>query len=322
MDATCRTHPRTPRGPSGPATQRPGVWRYSPRWLFALALCLCLWPALAQATAGAQTPGADAVPSAPAEFVPFRWSGEELYYSFRFNGAEAMRAALRTGKPRTNSLGTYIPLAAFAQSVGLFHRLYPLEDRASTYLDAQRLVPMRSEKDFREKGEKRLYEVDYAHEEFEARVERAHQDNLRRFRTPILPNTHDMLSWLYHLRANTDLRVGQQTSFYVYDGWLVSHITIKVVAREDVLTPMGWFKTWRVDFVRDIVTTHVAVENAAHRATAPTTPAVRVKEAARHSGSFWLTRDENRLPVRVRVNTMFGDGEGVLVRFKHGAAPE
>lgn len=258
---------------------------------------------------------------APGE-VDFRWAGEELYYSIRVNGAEAMRAGLRTGVLRQTNGRPYIALNGMARSQGFFHAIYPLDDRVHTFLDPHDFRPLRSEKVFLEAGKSRSYNVDYRHSRFEAQVERAQETRITRFRSPIPGSTHDMLTWVYDLRRIANFSVGDTFSFYIYDGWLLSRLDLEIVGREDLLTPMGWFKTWKVSFSRGIMDVAVPLseKNDANdgEKKKPTPPLVSLRESARHSGHIWFSRDENLLPVRVAINTTFGAGEAVLIQYQPG----
>ncbi|RAL21548.1 hypothetical protein DL240_11870 [Lujinxingia litoralis] len=307
--------------------------RHSARPLIALMLALValsLTPLEARAqrptklSAVAQPGGAEltrALPATtPAPPEPrardFRWAEEELFFSVRVNDAEAMRAGLRTGELRRNNGRVYVPLSGTAQSRGFFHAVYPLDDRANTYLDPVSFRPWRTEKRFEERGQTRVYNVDYHHPSFEARVERHRNERKSRLRTAIPERTHDMLTWLYELRSQPQLEPGQRFSFYIYDGWLLSRLDVEVAAREDILTPLGWFHTYRLDFVRHIMDADRGAIDADRGERSA--PRVAMREEARHSGSLWLSRDANLIPVRVTINTPLGAGEAVLIHYKPG----
>lgn len=253
----------------------------------------------------------------PVQNGTFPWVGEELFYSVRINGAEAMRAGIRSGEVRTRERGgSYVAISGMAQSRGFFNAIYPLDDRANTYLNPINFFPLRSEKVFDEAGKRRTYFVDYRQQRFEARVERERDDRLTRFTTPIPGSTHDMLTWIYALRGERNLAVGDQFSFYIYDGWLVSRLDLEVVGAEDLLTPMGWFKTWRVSFSREIMNVSGGGEDSNGQRRPPN---VSLRESGRHTGNLWFSRDENLLPVRATISTMLGSGEAVLIRYQPGS---
>lgn len=243
----------------------------------------------------------------------FPWTNEELFYSVRMAGSEAMRAVLRTGRLQNSGNRQYIPINGVARSRGFFHAIYPVDDKANTFFDPVSGRPLHSEKVFDENDRFRRYTVDYRHQDYTARVERKRNNRLARFKSRIPGETHDMITWLYDLRRTPNMSMGDEFSYYIYDGWLLSRVDLKVVDREDLLTPMGWFKTWRLDYTREIMDT----DDDDDSDVGP--PSTFIEEQARHSGSIWLSRDANLLPVRVTIDTMLGAGEAVLIRYTPGS---
>jgi len=251
-----------------------------------------------------------AVPSggfAQEEAPKFRFANEEFYYSIRLNNVEAIRVGVRAGDVRFKDGKPYIPISGTAQSTGFFHSFYPINDRAHTFMNPMTYKPLRSEKYFDEKGDIRIYKVDFTHSTYHARVERERNDTQRRFNMAIPGTTHDMITWIYELRTREDFALNREMTFYVYDGWKLSAIRGKVVAKEDVHTPMGWFKAWRVDFERDVLNS---------RGQRNGEPILQVRDAGATTASFWVSRDENRLPIKVAISTPLGSAEAVLIKLK------
>ena len=248
----------------------------------------------------------------------FPWVGEELYYSVRINNSEAIRAGIRTGDVRRRGGRNYVPVNGMARSRGFFNAVYPIDDQANTYLDPDTSFPLRSEKTFEENNRLRRYDVDYKHGSYIAKVERVRGDRETHFQAPIPPDTHDMVTWLYDLRRVGDIAIGDEFSYYIYDGWLLSRVDLEVKEREDLLTPMGWFKTWRLDFARQIMNVERQSRNDDNPTPKP--PNINVREERRHTGSLWLSRDVNYLPVRVTIDTMLGPGEAVIIGYTPGRA--
>ncbi len=247
----------------------------------------------------------------------FPWVGEELYYSVLLRDSEAMRAGVRAGEVRRHGQRFYVPVSGMVRSQGWFNALYPVDDQANTFMDPESSYPLRTEKTFDENDRFRSYDVDYQHDEFTAHVERHRQTRQSHFEAPIPGDVHDMMTWLYDLRRAGNISIGDEFSYYVYDGWLHSRVDLEVVEREDLLTPIGWFKTWRLTFARHILNTD-AVDDENNPTPQP--PEISVREEARHTGSLWLSRDVNLLPVRVTVDTMWGSGEAVIIRYVPGKA--
>ncbi len=243
----------------------------------------------------------------------FPWAQEELFYSVRMAGSEAMRAGIRVGDLQNSGGRNYIPINGVARSRGFFHAIYPVDDAANTFFDPVSGRPLHSEKVFDENDRFRRYTVDYRHQDYLAQVERERNNRLARFQSRIPSDTHDMITWLYQLRRTENLSMGDEFSFYIYDGWLLSRLDLKVVGREDLLTPMGWFKTWRLDYTREIMET----DDTDEEDSGP--PSTFIDERARHTGSLWLSRDANLLPDRVTIDTILGAGEAVLIRYNPGS---
>lgn len=275
--------------------------------------------------AAAETPGADREDSASGEGEQivdeadpptFPWVGEELYYSVLLRNSEAMRAGVRTGDIRQHRGQSYVPINGMVRSRGWFNAIYPVDDEANTFMNPTTFFPLRTEKTFEENNRFRSYDVDYHHHSFTAQVERKRHNRQSQFESPIPGNVHDMITWVYELRSVGNVSIGDTFSFYVYDGWLHSRVDLEVAEREALLTPIGWFKTWRLDFARQILDADAVNDDDA----GPQPPDISIRERARHTGSLWLSRDVNMLPVRVTVDTMWGAGEAVIIRYVPGQA--
>jgi hypothetical protein len=254
----------------------------------------------------------------------FAWQGEELYFSIRLNGAEAMRAALRVGKMRTVGGHRLVPVAGMARSMGFFEKVYPVDDHLKTFLDPQTSRPLHSTKVFDERNKYRKYQVDYVHSTYRARVQKYYHNResdkrrRRRYIKAIPGTTHDMVSWMYELRSEGNLRVGKTFSFYVYDGWKLSRIDAVVRGKEDVYTPMGWFKGWKIAFEREVLRSkarHVTLGEGDKKRRIPREPLLRVRTPSKRTGELWLSRDENLVPFKVRLVSKMGVGEAFLMKY-------
>ncbi len=244
----------------------------------------------------------------PAQEVEFRYAGEELYYSIRLNGVEAIRAAARVGDVRYKEGHPYVAVSGTAQSAGIFHNIYPVNNRADTFFNPVSLRPLRSEKFFDESGKVRSYHVDFTHSTYRAKVLKTRDEQpRRRFTKPIPGTTHDMATWFFELRKHPDLKVGDEMAYFIYDGWKLYRLRARVVKKEDVYSPIGWFKSYRIDFTREALNT---------KRTKGAGPILSVSKPEEPSGSLWVSRDENLIPVKVSVNTQWGVGEALLIKYK------
>jgi hypothetical protein len=272
------------------------------------ALVMSTLMLLSTASFAQQAPTEPATVGPEPEPATFRWAGEELYFSVRLNGVEAIRTGVRAGDVRYKDGHPYVAVSGTAQSTGIFDNIYPVNDRAHTSLNPTTLRPLRSEKFFEEAGSHRSYHVDWVHSTYQAKVRKEKKaKRTRKFTKAIPGTTNDMISWFYELRQKQDLRIGEQLSYYVYDGWRLYKLEATVVKTEDVYTPLGWFKAYKIDFTRTSLRS---------RRNKGASPIISVAKPATPSGSLWVSRDENLIPIKVQVATEWGVGEAVLIKYK------
>ena len=177
--------------------------------------------------------------------------------------------------------------------MAIFHSFYPVNDRADTYMNPVTLRPLRSEKFFDEAGSERSYHVDYVHSTYHAKVLRTRHGKTRcKYNKPIPGTTHDMVTWFMELRNRGEMEIGDRMSYFIYDGWRLYRLHATVAKREDVYTPIGWFKTYRIDFTRESLKTKRAKGSS---------PILTVSKPAEPSGSLWVSRDENFIPIKVAI---------------------
>ncbi|SNB46265.1 DUF3108 domain-containing protein [Geobacter sp. DSM 9736] len=96
--------------------------------------------------------------------------------------------------------------------------------------------------------------------------------------------TYDRLSSIYFIRS-TNLVPGQSIFFHIYDFKRVWKADVRVVKREEIRTPLGKFKTV-------VVTSQLAHDGV---------------PAKVGNGTFWLTDDTRRIPVRIRTTISAGE---------------
>ena len=296
--------PTPPCPPPGEGSESDSPLRLRSLCATALALlAICVMPSRAPAEQAHNHSRA----SDPAD--SFRWNHEQFFYSLRVNGAEAMRATLKAGATRTNGKRSYVPLGLGVRSFGFFDNVYSVNDRADTYMNPRTLRPYRSEKHFREAGKSSSYIVDYAHQVFRAKVKKRRSQKTRRFFRAVPATTHDMITWLYDLRRR-HYQLGDTFRYFVYDGWKLSFVTLTVIGKEDLYTPAGWFKAWKFKFVRQVMKSRANKQGGK-----PAAPVLKIKNPSEHHGYFWLSRDQNHLPLRITIPTSFGAGEAVLIKY-------
>mgnify|MGYP000070663412 CR=1 FL=1 len=247
----------------------------------------------------------------------FDWEGEELYYKINVNGSEAAHAAVRVGDVRLAKERPYVALSAKAKSVGLFHTIYPMDDRANTFIDPLSFQPIRSEKVFREAGRGRTYKVDYLPHKFTSNIlkiyhkdEKNPEDRERKYSRALPNTTHDAFTWFLEIRTIDKFTPGDKLSYYIFDGWKLSRVDLEVIGEERVLTPMGWYNAIRFDFEREILSTKRKLVDRK-----PVSPDLTVVKPGKPTGSLWLSADSRRLPLKIEMGSTYGKGEVMLAKY-------
>ncbi|MEL6180103.1 MAG: DUF3108 domain-containing protein, partial [Myxococcota bacterium] len=191
-------------------------------------------------------------PTAQKKIQGFTWEGEEIFFSVEANGAEAARASIRAGARKKKRGLSYVPLSAKVITHGFFAKSFPVNHNGDTFIDPKTLLPLKADKYIREKGEDRVYKVRFNPGKLVAKVFKKVGKKERNFDRPVPGETYDALSWLYALRA-MPLKNGDKYVFYVFDGWKLSRLYIKVIGREKTWTPIQYYQTVKVDIEREIL---------------------------------------------------------------------
>jgi len=180
--------------------------------------------------------------------------------------------------------GTNEHVTATAVSIGTVNLLFPVADRYDSVFNRQTGCSYEYRKQIQE-GRRRitgLMQLDYA-----AHLQRLSQRNLvtgsSKSETSAIPScVTDVLSGIFYV-ASQPLQIGHDLHFPLADGGKVVAVTVKVEAKETVITPAGTFSTIRVE---------------------PTAAAGVVKN--RGSILIWYSDDARHLPVQVRARLFWG----------------
>ncbi|MEO6828997.1 MAG: DUF3108 domain-containing protein, partial [Acidobacteriaceae bacterium] len=175
-------------------------------------------------------------------------------------------------------------VTATAASIGTVNLLFPVADRYDSTFDRHSGCSYEYRKQIQE-GRRRLsgrMQLDYAHG-----LQRLSEKNIvsgtsKQQNSPIPGCVTDVLSGIFYV-ATQPLQVGHDLHFPLADGGKVVAVTMKVEAKETVVTPAGTFSTLRVQ---------------------PTADAGVVKN--RGSILIWYTDDARHLPVQVRARLFWG----------------
>ena len=239
-------------------TPQPHTSRLSgPRRLLALLALLCAsWSVTALAS------------------TPPEHHKERFAYEVSWRGGRVASLQLVTGCPTAK----HIPAALTAQSVGLASELHRFAVRLDTFLSPERYLPFQGRTQISENDSKRSYISSFSPNT----AVTVHATIAGEARDPVthtLPApSHDLLSWLLHLRWQTPLSKGLVQRYFVWDGWKLVELTASVKRVESVSAAAKTYQAWAIDVTR---ARHPLGQTAAR-----STPAQREE-----LGTLWIERD-------------------------------
>ena len=238
----------------------------------------------------------------PAE--RFQWAGERVVYDVYLLQAVIARANIQVGVPRQHeSYGLVYPIDATLRSHGLAGVVYAMRNEAQTWVDLTTGQAVYTDKVLDERGRRRRYRVHFFPTEYRAVVDRTIQDTDRRFRRLVPSQIHDGLSWLVDLRSRP-LEVGHQYIYYIYDGWKLSRLTVRVEAHEFYATPTDVFPAARMAIRREVLESEPLFPWS--ESVAPLPPYFYDAEPGYGVGMGWVTTDEHRIPLAFEIRTTLG----------------
>ncbi len=175
-------------------------------------------------------------------------------------------------------------VTATAASIGTVNLLFPVADRYDSVFDRHTGCSFEYRKQIQE-GRRRLtglMQLDYTHH-----LQKLSEKNLvtgtsKQQNSPIPGCVTDVLSGIFYV-ATQPLQVGHDMHFPLADGGHVVAVTMKVEAKESVVTPAGTFATIRVQPTADVG----VVKN-------------------RGTILIWYSDDVRHIPVQVRAHLFWG----------------
>ncbi len=233
-------------------------------------LALVLMPA----TARAQSPAL--APPNPQFLLP---SKQTLNYAVDWRVFPAGTATFHL-----NAEGSNEHVTATAASIGTVNLLFPVADRYDSVFDLHSGCSFEYRKQIQE-GLRRLtglMQLDNAHHQQILSEKNLVTGTSKKQTSPIPACVTDVLSGIFYV-ATQPLQIGHDLRFPLADGGKVVSVTMKVEAKEPVVTPAGTFSAIRVQ---------------------PTADAGVVKN--RGSIWIWYTDDARHLPVQVRAHLFWG----------------
>ena len=189
----------------------------------------------------------------------------------------------------------------FGESVGMFDFMLRIRDNWGTYLDTEHVLPQRFWRKIRE-GKYRKFEiVDFNQDEDYATVVKYDYKKKKwrdktYFKTP--SECQDLVSGYYFLRT-LDFNQLQDGDTITIDGFFddeVYHFNIVYLGKEELKTDIGQYRT---------------------RSFAPVMPENKLFKGE-NSIRFWLSDDENKIPLKIRANMFVGAVEIDITRYQPG----
>ncbi|MDD2310039.1 MAG: DUF3108 domain-containing protein [Desulfuromonadaceae bacterium] len=206
---------------------------------------------------------------------------ERLEFELSYSGIIAGRAV-----QEVKQVGNEIHIVSTAKSADWLRFFFPVDDRIESYLSSG-TPPL-------DIGTPRLYqerkhegktitnrEARFDHEKLEVTTTDHRNKSVKK--QAITKQTYDTLSSFFYFRT-VPLQVG--TSYYIdiFDGKRLWNTEVKVLRREEIVTPLGRFKT---------VVIH---------------PLLKFEGIFARTGDMfiWLTDDERRIPVQMKSKVVIG----------------
>lgn len=175
-------------------------------------------------------------------------------------------------------------ITASAETAGAINMLFHVGDRFQSTFDRQRGCTFEFDKQTTE-GRRQIsasLRLDYAQSKAILDQKNLVNGQTKHVESPIHRCLTDLLSGIFYA-SSQPMEIGHNFVIPVFDGGHTIPVTMKVEAREEVKTPLGTFKTIRVQ---------------------PTADAGVVKN--RGDIWIWYTDDERHIPVQMRARLFWG----------------
>jgi hypothetical protein len=182
-------------------------------------------------------------------------------------------------------------------SIGLVSKLFKVEDDYSALLNPNfcaQTVQMNMHEGSRHRETKVTYNMEAMNKATYLERDLVKNTVLLNQEIDVPPCVHDVLGGLYYLRS-LNLEPTKTAEIPVSDGKKSALVKVEAQQREDVKTPEGTFKTIRYEVY--------LFNNVIYRRPAHLT--------------VWLTDDQRKLPVEIRVRLQFTIGTITLQLEKH-----
>ncbi len=226
------------------------------------------------------------VPSVQVASAPFGL-GEELRYVIRWGVVPAGHGTITISNSGREERVYHI--VTTARSNAFVDTFYRVRNRIESFLDLKQQASVGYRKIQREGDHNR--DVDLVFDHGENRVTLIRNGKIKREIT-VPGNVHDPLSAIYYLRTVPSFDHGPVT-LNVTDGKKSYQVSVKVLGREVVETPLGFFNTIKIE---------------------PSIEDMEIIFEKKRDGKLfiWLTDDARRIPVKMKSELYFGSIQAIL----------
>ncbi len=208
--------------------------------------------------------------------------GEELMYSLNYGFIKGGEANLLVKDTVLNSQRVN-HIIARGKTVGLADAIYRVRDRYESFIHPETDLPVKSVRSIREGSYRDYNEVEFEHQHADSARIKSQKSGSHW----VPENIHDILSAFYFARKykfNDNLRKGEMIEIMTYFSDELFPLRIRYKGIETIDTPLGKLECYK--FV----------------------PVTEVGRAFKNEDDMqvWISRDKNRVPVRIRFNLRVG----------------
>jgi hypothetical protein len=207
-------------------------------------------------------------------------SGERLTYALSWLNFKAGTAVMGVSEAPPVNGRPALKLLTTAKSNRAVSKLYPIDNRVESLIDAETLSPHRMTFQRREGKQKNDFDVTFRHHAGTAvEVKDGVAETLE-----IPSETHDLVSCLYYVRSLPSVEPGSTFSLNLHHDKKNYHVEVRVEGTERVNAPWGKVEAIRVLVIMPFQGIFLNEGN------------IRV----------WLTHDARRIPVMMKAKVIIG----------------
>ncbi len=264
------------KGPALARYERGHGWIVGGLLLFFTTLLLCYSPAFSNSPAISPD-------LSPRPFAP----GERLTYSLSWLNIRAGTAVMGVSGTSPIDGRAALKLLTTAKSNSVISKVYPIDNRVESLVDAETLAPYRMIFQRREGKRKNDFDVTFRHRDGTSLdIKDGVAETLQ-----IPRETHDLVSCLYYVRSLPSIEPGSTITLNLHHDKKNYRVEVRVEGTDRVRAPWGEVEAIRVLVIMPFQGIFLNEGN------------IRV----------WLTRDTRRIPVMMKAKVIIGSVVARLV---------